>query len=446
MKGAAVAAWKQAARAEWAASSRFLEYACNLLDLVKAFERVPHNWLIRQAVQFGYPLKILKLSIGAYRLCRVLIADGVCSTMMLALRGIVAGSVLATIELRVLLIQFVDETIYRFPLIILTVYVDDTGLECAGPPRTVVATVSKATAFLTESLQSIGLEFSHTKNMCLASAPWIADSIVRRLPNLRLAAVRRAKSLGGALGGGKLRNATVIRKRLESFKTRKGRFKSLRRAVGASRTHLVLRTGGTASLTYGQANMGVANATLLGQRRAVAAAGSREGAGDLDFTLMLIDGSEKGTADPAYPAHAAPIASWAEAIWCSWLPRMMLERVVTTALNTLQVAKSTWAVVSGPGLAFVASAQRLGWSVHSSVSVCDDRGRELDFTRDPPALVQSLVYDSVRRWRWRRIEQRIPTLAQGSGGFGAHFAPIRKLLKAKANSIPDWGPKQAGAL
>ena len=80
---------------------------------------------------------------------------------------------------------------------------------------------------------------------------------------------QRQKSLGGALGVGKVRNARVARTRLKAFRARKERFRVLRRAVGAARTDLVLRTGGVAGLVYGQANTGVSDSMLMDQRRAV---------------------------------------------------------------------------------------------------------------------------------------------------------------------------------
>ena len=67
-KGADVAALKQAARAELAATSSHMDWACGLLDLVKAFERVPHDWLVKQAVKYRYPLIVLRLNLAAYRL------------------------------------------------------------------------------------------------------------------------------------------------------------------------------------------------------------------------------------------------------------------------------------------------------------------------------------------------------------------------------------------
>ena len=87
-KGAQVASWKQAARAELASVCEDIAYAGMLLDLVKAFERVPHDWLVRQASRYEYPLAILRLSIAAYRLARTIVVDGVCFSIILATRGI----------------------------------------------------------------------------------------------------------------------------------------------------------------------------------------------------------------------------------------------------------------------------------------------------------------------------------------------------------------------
>lgn len=80
-----------------------------MLDLTKVFERIPHDWSVRQTCRYGYNLYLLRLSVEAYRLGR---AVGICrayASGVRAQRGITAGSVLATIELRVLLVEWVDE-------------------------------------------------------------------------------------------------------------------------------------------------------------------------------------------------------------------------------------------------------------------------------------------------------------------------------------------------
>ena len=45
-KVAEVAAWKHAARAELAQTFKHIEFVNVMVDMVKAFERVPYRWLV----------------------------------------------------------------------------------------------------------------------------------------------------------------------------------------------------------------------------------------------------------------------------------------------------------------------------------------------------------------------------------------------------------------
>ena len=166
---------------------------------------------------------------------------------------------------------------------------------------------------------------------------------------------------------------TVARARLANFRACTMRFRRLRDAgVNVPR---LMRTGGVAALTYGQAVTGISNTLLLQQRRAVAAATVRTvGGGDLDLTLALADGSKHGRVDPAFEAHCQPIVFWAMAVWHEWLPRAMLSRLITAARARLARAKNPWAVVHGPAAAYVATASRLGWCVQEPLTVLTDDG------------------------------------------------------------------------
>jgi hypothetical protein len=136
---------------------------------------------------------------------------------------------------------------------------------------------------------------------------------------------------------------------------------------------------------------------------------------------------------------------WAIAAWETWLPRGALLRLAAEAKRTLAAAPNVWAAVRGPGAAFVASAARLGWTVHDAFSVTTDDGTALRFTSDPPARVKREVTASVRRWRWRRVEDRIPTVAAGGGGSGAHITPILRLLR-KRGADDAWTAAHRGGL
>ena len=241
------------------------------------------------------------------------------------------------------------------------------------------------------------MEFSATKNVCIASTPQLARVIARRLPGLNIRVDRKAKSLGGPISGGKVRNVEVQRKRLADFRMRRPFFRKLRRCVGAKRTHNVIRTGGTSALVYGGANVGVSNSMLASQRSAVAMAAVAHGSSDVDLTLALADASLHGTADPAYQAHAGPIGKWAEAVWESWLPKFALRRLATTAALITCRANFSWRRVRGPATAFVASAERLQWVVEDAFTMVTDLGVRVSMTIDSPAYVVGLVHDAVRR-------------------------------------------------
>ena len=116
--GANVAAWKQAISAELAATMKTtVEYVQTLLDLVKAFDKVPLWLLIREAVALGYPLRILRLSIATYQLKRVIRVGSVISKTVQAVTGITAGSGFATSEMRLVMIRVIDRALTLYPTI-----------------------------------------------------------------------------------------------------------------------------------------------------------------------------------------------------------------------------------------------------------------------------------------------------------------------------------------
>ena len=109
-KGSTVAAWKQGFRAELAAEGgRNVNYCQALLDLVKAFDYVPHWVLIREGLNLGYPLWLLRLSISTYKMSRVVRVKKVVSGLIWAYRGMTAGSGFSTTEMRVVMINMVEK-------------------------------------------------------------------------------------------------------------------------------------------------------------------------------------------------------------------------------------------------------------------------------------------------------------------------------------------------
>ena len=56
---------------------------------------------------------------------------------------------------------------------------------------------------------------------------------------------------------------------------------------------------------------------------------------------------------------------------------IVLNCLVHKELVVLAYGRNAWGRVRGPGAAFVASAQRLGWTISDASSVVDDRGNHI---------------------------------------------------------------------
>ena len=187
-------------------------------------------------------------------------------------------------------------------------------------------------------------------------------------------------------------------------------------------------------MMFGAAINGVSDSMLLAQRRTAAAAAAKcsgFGGQNLDLALMIADGSAKGKADPAYEAHSGPIQQWAMAVWDQRLQSNELLVLAADAKVRLTKAKSPWSVCAGPAAAFIATAARIGWTITDAFGGTDDRGKSVDFVKDPPIVIKRRCEDSVRRWRWRRISQALPSANLGQIGDGACMEPIWRLLNGR---------------
>ena len=101
-----------------------------LIDLVKAFERIPHHVLLRFVRRFGYYLKTLLKSIAACVLQRCIGIDGGHSRLVVSVRSITAGPRTATTELKI--VKQLDLVLIRremfaaaSPEPMLRLYIDD---------------------------------------------------------------------------------------------------------------------------------------------------------------------------------------------------------------------------------------------------------------------------------------------------------------------------------
>ena len=196
-RGSTVAAWKQAARGELAAATG-KGYAQVLLDLVKAFERIPYRVLVREATGLHYPLRMIRLAIATYRLPRVIRVGTAYSDLVVAIRGIVAGSGLATTEMRIVMIDIVDAALVQHPTITPTLFVDDLSSEKEGDDEQIVKELGGFNDAVTRRIHEDGMEVSQAKSVVSASSPSLGAAMVTSLRPHGIKHTLRVKSLGSA--------------------------------------------------------------------------------------------------------------------------------------------------------------------------------------------------------------------------------------------------------
>ena len=185
--GADIAAWKQAARAELAAAATFkVGYGPALLDLVKAFDRIPHWLLVREAVALGYPLWFIRLSLETYLLKRVIRVRKVVSMEVRAVRGITAGSGSAVTEMKLVMINIILKGMQAFPTVIPSCFVDDLSAEMTGPEDHVEAELGGFIMHVACSFCDNELELSTTKCVCCASTPSLGKRLQMKWAGLNI--------------------------------------------------------------------------------------------------------------------------------------------------------------------------------------------------------------------------------------------------------------------
>ena len=123
----------------------------------------------------------------------------------------------------------------------------------------------------------------------------------------------------------------------------------------------------------------------------------------------------------------------------------MFEQLIDEAKLALNKARNVWSQVKGPATAVVATAARIGWEFTAAHLVTTDIGAVIKLRVDPPKVVAELVYDAVKRWRWKRVEAKFPYLASSGAGRGANLAPLWKLLRSKSKA-DSWHAGHRGAL
>ena len=224
-------------------------------------------------------MAILRLSLAAYKLARTVGIDGVYSRLINATRGITAGSGFATAELKVLLLDLMQELHCRWAAVLtIKLFVDDITLASCGKPREVVALVTRVLGFVVHHLENVLLmEVSAKKSKVVAGRPALAQAIAAGVASGKVSQARHAKLLGTDTVGGRRRTTQVAQRRLSEFSQVVPRFQAMRR-LGAN-AKLMVRAVGPPAILYGCEVMGICDTSLHNMRTKVAAAAAPQAGG-----------------------------------------------------------------------------------------------------------------------------------------------------------------------
>ena len=253
--GAQRAAWSAAFEAE-AATLVGQDPAAAMLDLVKAFEMISHQDLVRAAKEVGFSLRVLRMSLAAYRIARTVGVDLVYSRQVTATKGITAGSGMATSELRMLLTETIFAVRKAWP-VKLKLYVDDLTIAASGDGYQIACNVSAATDMAVAAFRKLGFDVNVKKSVAVANRPRVLATMLQHCRSGVLTATRATKLLGTSFAAGAGRAVAVLRDRIAKVKKVAHRAQELSR-LGLSAVEYV-RGAAIPAMLYGCEVTGVSD-------------------------------------------------------------------------------------------------------------------------------------------------------------------------------------------
>ncbi len=306
--------WRQGVRQE-AQLCRGGAAACLYWDLETFYESIDRSRLLARAESSGFPMPVLRLSLAAYSVPRVLSMEGRISRELWPKRGIGAGCGLANTYVKVYTVFPLDRLITRLPPTCkVDIHIDDLAIECtADDEATVARDIAIAQRLVKEMVEhELGAVISIPKAALVASsrrlATVIRDSVGTLAGPVRQAAANLGVDSTAAKRRGDRATGPLRRARWAKAVSRRHRLKSLAAVVG-TKAGKIFTVGVGASAVYHAAVQGLTDNEVSKLRRLAAVVyPPRSRFRSLTLTHLLHD-------MPTAAAEVAATLQYARAVW-----------------------------------------------------------------------------------------------------------------------------------
>eukprot|EP00971_Amphidinium_carterae_P335494 6471383-Amphidinium_carterae.1 len=234
------------------------------LDMQKAYERVLHFPLLRQARALGAPENVLRCALRHYSGIRCLCWDQHRGEAV-GHQGatILPGCGLATVCMLIYLhpvVERLEQEQQGIRYHVVTNTVDDLALLLAGVFDGVLRGTVSLLGEALEALAVLNMRLSDGKNVVLANRSALGRAVLERLPPLAFRADTTTRLLGMPATATRHRRVTLLRARLRKASCRRVRFRALRKA--GLRRRFMMRTTVNSVGIWGASALGVAPGVL----------------------------------------------------------------------------------------------------------------------------------------------------------------------------------------
>ncbi len=436
--------WAQAARQEAGAAKG--EVAGMILeDLASFYEGINRDLLATEAAHLGFPVQLLRGSVGMYANPRLVALNGRVARQVHPRRGVIAGCAFATTYVKVLMTRALDRAMANMPAgVMLDAYIDDLALSVVGSRAQVVDKLAKAHDVLRAAIQhELGCSFAQEKTAVVATCAHTAR-LLKEAVGAQGRILEAAPNLGIDAPAAKARGAwhrsSLRRSRLVQAARRERRLAKLSAAVGPKATR-IFKSGAEKAGTYGAEVWGLNDSEVKKLRRLAAATVRPKGRGRSLTLALLLAGA------PTAAAEVLAVQQYHRVVW-KGVTQRDLSRLRGTTLGAIDTwfkesrqyaeqlvddagydlgtctegaatrrqmpegpqthlardgAAAAWRKVRGPIAAAHLTLARLGWRFNGPFEVQDERGYTVQLTQTSPSLLKDLLIDGVRRRMERKV-------------------------------------------